>query len=450
MTDKKNFSKYDRTFENNLIYGMATDRVFCDRISEVLELEFFTQEPAKQFAMYLLNYKNNYGSHPSLSTFRTVLINETSSESDTTKASIMALLSKVERMRSEDVDVEYEKDTAIAFCRHQKVVGAVMKGLSHIESENYEALMNTISKAVNAGDEKTTAYDYIADFDVRFEAISRNPVVTGWPIINRITQGGLGRGELGVVIAPSGAGKSMFLVHLGAEAIKNGKNVVHYTLELLPTAVAQRYDSCITGIKLNDLMDHKDKIRDEIKKVEGSLKIQSYPTRYASTNTIIQHLEKLKQKEDFRPDLIIVDYGDLLKPVVHSATKRSDLETIYEELRGIGQQFNAAVWTASQTNRSGMNKEVVTTEEISEAFNKVFVADLIITLARTQEDKNFNDGRILVAKNRNGADGIVYPIYMDTSSVTINVKDMEYIEDKSVKTSMAKEMLKKMENRKNK
>jgi replicative DNA helicase len=117
--------------------------------------------------------------------------------------------------------------------------------------------------------------------------------------------------------------------------------------------------------------------------------------------------------------MIIIDYGDLLRPVVVRKEKRNELESIYEEMRGISTEFSCPVWTASQTNRSGLNAEVITMESISEAFSKCFVADLIFSVSRTIEDKQANTGRVFVAKNRNGPDGMVYPIFMDTSNVSI-------------------------------
>jgi hypothetical protein len=119
--------------------------------------------------------------------------------------------------------------------------------------------------------------------------------------------------------------------------------------------------------------------------------------------------------------MVIVDYGDLIRPITAQREKRNELESIYEELRAIAQIYGCPVWTASQTNRSGLNAEVITMESISEAFNKCFVADFIFTISRTIKDKNTNEGRIFVAKNRNGPDGLVFPIFMDTSNVKIKV-----------------------------
>jgi replicative DNA helicase len=203
-------------------------------------------------------------------------------------------------------------------------------------------------------------------------------------------------------------------------ALQAGLNVVHYTLELQDKVVALRYDSCITGITLQDVKEQKEQVWEGIKDVRGKLILKEYPTKSATTNTIKNHLEKLKRK-DFRIDMVIVDYGDLLKPISAQREKRNELESIYEELRGLAQTYGCTLWTASQTNRSGLNAEVITMESISEAFNKCFVADFIFTVSRTIKDKNTNEGRIFVAKNRNGPDGLVFPIFMDTSNVKIKV-----------------------------
>ena len=139
--------------------------------------------------------------------------------------------------------------------------------------------------------------------------------------------------------------------------------------------------------------------------------MKSYPTKSASPNTLKAHLERLRQR-DTKVDMIIVDYADLLKPNIAHKEKRIELENIYEELRGIAQEFECTMWTASQTNRSGLNAEVITMESISEAFNKCFVSDFIFSISRTIEDKNANTGRIFIAKNRNGPDGFIYPIFI--------------------------------------
>jgi len=161
-------------------------------------------------------------------------------------------------------------------------------------------------------------------------------------------------------------------------------------------------------------------VYEEIKDIDGSLIVKEYPTKSASTNTIRAHLSRLV-KRGITPGLVIVDYADLLKPVQVRKEKREELGSIYEELRALSTEFQCPIWTASQTNRSGLSAEVITMEQISEAFNKCFVADFIISVSRTIEDKQNNQGKIFIAKNRNGPDGMVYNIFMDTSNVNIKI-----------------------------
>ena len=150
----------------------------------------------------------------------------------------------------------------------------------------------------------------------------------------------------------------------------------------------------------------------------------------------------------FEPDMIIVDYGDLIRPISsRKDEKRHQLETIYEELRGLAQICECPVWTASQTNRSGLNAEVITMESISEAFNKCFVADFIFSVSRTVKDKNTNGGRVFVAKNRNGPDGLVYPIFMDTSCVSIKVMPQTGDSVEDIVQKSAKEELQSLKER---
>jgi hypothetical protein len=145
--------------------------------------------------------------------------------------------------------------------------------------------------------------------------------------------------------------------------------------------------------------------------------------------------------------MVIVDYGDLVKPTKSEKDKRIELESIYEELRAIAQIFECPLYTASQTNRSGLNAEVVTMESIAEAFNKCFVADFIFSLSRTVKDKNSNEGRFFIAKNRNGPDGLVFPIYMDTQSVCIKVLEQSSETADEIIANSAKEQEKSLKDK---
>ena len=421
MDQVNNFSKFGKTFQEDLCHLMLNDRTFADQMFEVLDLNFLELKHLRVFTRKVKEYREKYGVHPTSNIMHSIIRTGLDSEPESVKVRIREYFARVLANGEIPDSSEYIKDTALDFCKKQKLKEALIKSVELIKSSSFDEVSKVIDTALNLGTDNTLGYDYMADFEARFVKKARDPITTGWKDIDDISKGGLGKGELGVVVAPTGAGKSMVLVHLGAQALKAGKNVLHYTLELADTVVGGRYDAAITGVELKNLTVFKEKIYDEIRDIEGKLIIKEYPTRSASIQTIKNHVEKLKRR-NFSPDLIIVDYGDLIKPEnSRKDEKRHQLETIYEELRGIAQICECPLWTASQTNRSGLNAEVITMESISEAFNKCFVADFIFTVSRTVEDKYTNQGRIFVAKNRNGPDGLVYPIFMDTSNVKIKV-----------------------------
>lgn len=418
LNHKADFGRYGKTFQEGLVQLIFEDRPFADQITEVLDIEFLELEYLRIFIEKIVMYREKYGKHPSVNAIITILRTDLEKQDKVIQKQVRDYFARIHKNELHDID--YIKETSLDFCRKQKLKEAMMKSVNLLQTCSFDEISKVINDALKLGSENNFGYDFIADFEERYKPKFRSPVSTGWKAIDDITGGGLGKSELGVVVAPTGAGKSMALVHLGSEAIKEGKVVVHYTLELQDTVVACRYDSCITKYPLSELGTFKDEIFEQIKDLDGTLIVKEYPTKAASTNTIKAHLSRLI-KRGIQPNMIIVDYADLLRPVQIRKEKRTELESIYEELRGMSKEFGCPVWTASQTNRSGLNMEVITMEQISEAFNKCFVADFICTLSRTIEDKQNNRAKMFIAKNRNGPDGLVYDLFMDTSNVCIKM-----------------------------
>ena len=418
IAEKVDFGRYGKSFQEGLVQLIFEDRPFADQITEVLDINFLDLEYLRIFASKIIEYRVKYEKHPSLEAFISILRTELDREDEISRKQVREYFARIHAHELQEID--YIKETALEFCRKQKLKEAMMKSVNLLQTCSFDEISKDINDAIKLGSDNNFGYDYLADFEQRFKPKFRNPVTTGWHDIDKICNGGLGRNELGVVIAPTGAGKSMVLVHLGAEALKEGKTVIHYTLELQDMVVASRYDSCVTGYPLSELTTFKDEIYEKIQDIDGKLIVKEYPTKSASTNTIKSHLSRLV-KRGINPGMIIIDYADLLKPVTVRKEKRNELESIYEEIRAIAQEFECPVWTASQTNRSGLNAEVITMEQISEAFNKCFVADFIFTVSRTIEDKQNNRGKMFIAKNRNGPDGFVHDMFMEPANVNIKV-----------------------------
>jgi replicative DNA helicase len=418
MQTNINFSKYGKQFQESLAQMIMEDRPFADQIEEVLDASFFELKYLRVFVTKLFNYRKKYNVHPTDKILAAVLRTELESHNDVLQKQVRDYFARI--CISDIQDEKYIKETALDFCKKQKLKEALMQSVDLIENASYDEVRTVIDQALNLGTDNDFGHDFLRDFEARYEIKARNPITTGWDKVDQIMKKGLGTGELGVVIAPTGAGKSMALAHLGANALKAGKNVIHYTLELSEAVTGQRYDSCLSSVPLSTLFARKDEVLESISDIPGGLIIKEYPTKTASCNTLRTHLEKLKKRNQ-RVDMIIVDYADLLRPSTNFREKRDELGSIYEDLRAIAQEYKCPIWTASQTNRTGLNAEVVTMESISEAFNKCFVADFICSISRTIKDKNANTARLFIAKNRNGPDGLVFPMYIDTSMVQLKV-----------------------------
>ena len=438
--ENETFMRFGNSFQESLCQLMFEDRPFFDQIMEVLDINFFEKKYLQIFATTLVNYRQKYNTHPNIEIMMALLRTELNHYDKATSAKVRTYFEKIKK--SDGVDgSQFIKDKAIDFCRKQVLKGAMLKSAGLLKSSSFEEIEKLIKEALVLGTDNNFGHDFRKDLLKRFELVSRDPTSTGWSRMDEICKGGLGKSELGVVIAPTGAGKSMVMVHLAAQALLKGKTVVYYTLELKDTVVGQRFDCCITDVPLREHRLRQKEIVDKIKDIDGTLIIKEYPTKSASTQTLKNHIEKLR-KRGIEPDMILVDYADLLRPVRSTGEKRHELEETYEGLRGLAQTYQIPIWTASQTNRGGLNAEVITMEAISEAFNKCFVADFIFSLSRTVQDKQSNKGRLFVAKNRNGPDGIVFDAFVDWSDVTINILDRDESAEGMISTAEQSRILK--------
>lgn len=216
---------------------------------------------------------------------------------------------------------------------------------------------------------------------------------------------------------------SHWLVALGCNAMRQGKNVLHYTFELTEHATGIRYDSNLCGLPSNEVQDNKELVTKTYKEKKlGRLVIKEYPTGSASVMTVRNHIEKLQLK-GFKPDVVIIDYADIMKSSRSYDSLRHELKLVYEELRNLAMELEIPVWTASQANRESAQANVVGLENMSEAYGKAMVADVVVSISRKASEKASGFGRLFIAKNRAGRDGIVFPVSIDTSMSRFEILD---------------------------
>jgi len=314
----------------------------------------------------------------------------------------------------ESDDLTFVKDEILTFCKNQEIKKAITESVQLLSVGNFDAIKSTIDTAMKAGADTDVGLDYKKDVINRYTESARDTISTGWDVIDDLMDGGLAKGELGVVMAPAGIGKSWLLINIGKNALKNGKTVIHYTLELNQDYVGQRYDSVLTGIGAQDLKHHIDDIEQTINNTSGDLIIKYFPTKSVGVMGLKAHLEKTIMLGT-KPDLVIVDYGDLLK-INSKKDKHEALEELYEDLRGMAGEYDIPVWTASQAGRSALEEDIIEADKIASSYGKVMVADFLMSLSRKVQDKLSGTGRGHVIKNRFGPDGITLPSKINTNN----------------------------------
>ena len=410
------------------------DKPFLQQISDLLEPDYMSSDASQWIAKTILDYHKQYKTTPTLDALK---VNVESIEVDVLKAAVIMQLKDIMNYLDAD-DVQFIKDQFLNFCKNQKLKNAILESVELLKGGKYDEIKANIDNAMKAGSDRNIGHEYNENVDARYEANVRHPVDTPWEVINEIMDGGLGMGELGVFVAPAGIGKSMALVSIAAAAVERGMNVIYYTMELAEGYVGSRFDSYYTNIPSQDLKFHIDEVKESVGKLKGNLIIKYYPTKTATVGTLTAHLEKCTM-QGFKPDIVLVDYADLLRETNVNSNKRHDqaLGSIYEDLRGLSGTYGFPIWTASQANRSALEEDIIGAEKIAESYSKVMIADFVVSLSRKTTDKLSGTGRWHVIKNRFGPDGLTFPSKMNMSVCKINIFAENTIEGIDTKKTMA-------------
>jgi len=417
------FSKYGKDFQEKIFQALLDDHSWASQMMEVMKYDYFELKYLQFLCDRFFSFHEKYRNFPTLPLLVSIIKDDLSTGDDVIlREQVIEYLSRM-KANPNLTDLKYVKDKALDFCKKQALQQALEDSVRAIKSENYESVLSIMKDAVFKGNSSTTGHDFFEDHEARFQLIDRATCPTGISHLDKkdVLNGGLGRGEIGVVVANTGVGKSHYLVAMGAEALRRGKNVVHYTFELTETAVGIRYDSNLCSIPSSNVIQNKEKILETYSESDfGRLIIKQYPTGAASIVTIRNHLEKLAMK-DFKPSLLVIDYADIMRSTRTYDSLRHELKLVYEELRNLAMEMNIPIWTASQANRDSAKSDVVGLENMSEAYGKAMVADVVVSLSRKPMEKSTGAGRLFVAKNRAGRDGLMFPIRIDTSMSKIEV-----------------------------
>ena len=427
MNEESYFGKYGKTFQEKIFQAFIADTNWAAQMIEVMTPGYFEKDYLKYLTTKYFSYYQKYKCFPTLPLLVTIIRDDLREGNDAVlRDQIVEFLHRV-KTNPDIGDLCFVKEKSLDFCKKQSLREALEEAVDLIAVEKYDSVVTLMKNAISRGEPATLGHDFFNDYESRFEKINRTTCPTGLKQLDKkdILNGGLGRGEIGVIVAPTGVGKSHFLVHVGSEALKVGKNVIHYTFELSERAVGLRYDSHLCNIPSNDIIDRKDEVIQTYENEDlGRLIIKEYPTGSATVMTIRNHIEKLLLK-GFVPGLVVIDYADIMRSSRSYDSLRHELKLVYEELRNLSMDMNIPVWTASQANREASNASVVGLENMSEAYGKAMVADVVVSISRKPMEKADGTGRLFVAKNRAGRDGILFPIHLDTSMSKISIIENE-------------------------
>jgi replicative DNA helicase len=426
---------YGYNFQVKVLSSLMTDRNFVNHIYDILLPSYFDSKALRWICEHTLLYFKEYKKLPSLEVFK-VQVNSVKIDLD--KKEIVHSLKDVWKQIESD-DLQFVKETILEFSKNQELKRAILKSVDLLNSGKFDEIKREIDNALKKGMNESLGHDYLTEVEQRYvENAQGLRISTGWDVIDNITGGGIPAGKLCVWIAGPGGSKSFHLVHLGGTALKLGKTVLHYTLELDENYVAQRYDAFFTGIELDDLKFHVKEIDKRLEKYrkEGKLTIKFFPTKGISLQGLKAHIEKTIML-DKKPDIIILDYADLLKLGTNQNMRKDELlQELYEELRGLAGELNIPIHTASQINRSGVDTDVIEGDSISESFGKMFTADFVASISRRSKDKVNKTARVHIVKNRLGPDGMTFPEYIDTAKSEIRIYDERTDEGQKTKSEM--------------
>jgi replicative DNA helicase len=377
--------EFGHEFESSVLAVCLQDPSFLPKHYDVLNPEYFTKPESQAAVDWLMKFWNQYRSVPSINSFELFLRQQGGDAEQ--------VLSHVRSCNRQKVqDSAFIKEQVINFARHRAVEDALLKSADLLRDGDFEEIHRLMSSGLAVGSGETKeGYNYFQETVPRFKSYMAargddpNVVGTGMAELDDcLDGGGLWIGELGLIQAPAGAGKTAMLVNIGYGALLQGVPVAHFTLEVSSLKAARRYDMRITGMTKQQLMTKKRTAAKQIlsmaAKLSCNLNIKQFPIKTASCKDLSAYLRNRWEVDRFRPGLIIADYGEILAPERRLDDRWIEIDESYEALRALGQEWQCPVWTGSQTNKAAIGTKVSGIEHTGGSYGKIKTADVVITL----------------------------------------------------------------------
>jgi replicative DNA helicase len=411
-------TSYGKSFQLKVIKALILNKTFLLNVRSALDIEYFDSDSHRWIITKIVNY---FDKHHASITPEVLKVELKKEENQVLQVALKEELKNVLTISEEDVDYVTEEFTK--FCRNQKMKSAILESADLLKVGDFDGIRGMIESAMKAGTDQDIGHEYKKDIESRYRDDYRPVVPTPWPELNEVFQGGWGPGDLAIVFGNPGGGKSWMMVMAAAHALKLGYNVNYYTLELGQDYVGKRFDANITGLKLDDLKNRRDFGESSVDGLKGYLTIKEYGPKQATVNTIRSHVQRTTDM-GYKPDLIIIDYVDYLKPPGKGfrSERKDEIDDVYIATKALAKDLKVPILTPSQVNRTGAKDDVIEGDKAAGSYDKMMVCDIAISLSRRKEDKVNGTGRLHIMKNRYGHDGMTYDAKVDTDIGHITIE----------------------------
>lgn len=410
-------SDYGYHFQLKLIASLLSDASYISRLFDILHPTDFDSEPMRWLIKTIFEYFKHYKHTPTLDVFK--VESEKLTNQIDKQTAISTLGEAWGYIGSSELD--FIKNQALEFCQIQEIKNALSDSSMYVSDGKIDKVKERMSLAFKRGETYETGIDYTDTLKTRYTEKSRSSVTTGWTSLDSLLDGGLGSGELGVIVGPGGSGKSWVLNHLAIAAYKSGKHALYVTLELSAEYVSMRLDNILTKIPTRELKNNIELIQNTYDAYLGKITIEWFTEQTLSIVGLESIIEKLRRSGQ-TPDIVIIDYADLMKlPPAGSMRKDELLKELYQQLRKLAGEYRIPFWTASQSSRDSMKEEVIDADKLAESMGKHYTADFMMSIMRRELDVKAKIASFYVVKNRIGDDKIRLAAKMDTNKGILEI-----------------------------
>ena len=397
--------------EKAILSNLIHNEEYTRKVLPFVKTEYFGDRKEHIIAEEIKSFFDKYNKPITLEILAIELGNRTDINDKEAKEFTEAVNELTQKETNQDwLVAETEK-----FCKQRAVYNAILSSIKIIEGKdeklNQEAIPSLLSDALGVSFDRHVGHDYLEDFDERYDFYHRveEKLAFDLELFNKITKGGLSKKTLNVALAGTGVGKSLFMCHVAAGALMQGKNVLYITMEMAEERIAERIDANLLNLGMDELkvVDKElftNRVQKLSKKTQGKLVIKEYPTASAHAGHFRALLEELKLKKEFAPDIVMIDYLNICASqrlkMGANVNSYTYVKTIAEELRGLAVEYNVPIVSATQTTRSGFTNSDPGLEDTSESFGLPATADFMFALVSNEELEQLNQIIVKQLKNR--------------------------------------------------